>query len=144
MKIEILQENLNELIQSASRVVSGKGQLPVLNNVLLSAEKGQLRVTATNLETGINLWRGVKVIEDGKVTVPAKIFLEMVASLPKGVVKIETEAEKISVSCEGYKAKINGLRQKSFRKCRPWGKAKKSRKKAWWLKKTNLLKPWKE
>ncbi|MEK7622999.1 MAG: DNA polymerase III subunit beta [Patescibacteria group bacterium] len=140
MKIEILQENLNELIQSASRVVSGKGQLPVLNNVLLSAEKGQLRVTATNLETGINLWRGVKVIEDGKVTVPAKIFLEMVASLPKGVVKIETEAEKISVSCEGYKAKINGIAAEEFPEVPSLRQGKKEPEKGLMIKKDEFIK----
>lgn len=95
-------------------MVSSKTQLPVLGNILLATDHGKLRLGATNLETGMNLWLGGKVEEEGKITVPAKIFLELVGSLPKGTVKIETAEDKLKVVCGSYKAVVNGIAAEEF------------------------------
>ena len=114
MKISLLQENLARGVLMVGRVVASKAQLPVLSNILLETESGKLKVSATNLETGMNLWISSKIDKPGRITVPAKIFLELVSSLPKDTVVLETEGEKLKVSCGKFKASINGILAEEF------------------------------
>lgn len=109
MKIVCLQENLLKGINIVSRFVSFKNQLPVLGNIFLKAEKNQLKLSATNLETGINYWLGAKVEKEGEFTIPAKIFGEFISSLPKDKVDIEKKEKSLKIKCLSYSAEINGL-----------------------------------
>jgi len=75
MKVSCLQENLAKGLSVVGRAVASRSTLPVLANILLSTEDGQLRLSATNLELGITCWIGAKVEEPGETTVPAKTFI---------------------------------------------------------------------
>jgi len=114
MKIEVLQENLSYGVGAVSRMVTGKAQLVVLNNILLTNDKGKLKLSGTNLETGMNLWLGGKIEGKGKITVPAKVFLELVNSLPKETVELTMEGDKLKVKCGKYKAVVNGIGADEF------------------------------
>lgn len=114
MKVSLLQENLAKGMGLVSRVVANKAQLPVLSNVLLATDKGKLRLSATNLETGMNLWLGGKIEGEGKLTVPAKIFNEVISSLPQETVVLEKEGEGLKISCGRFKSKINGIAAEEF------------------------------
>ncbi|MBU1085193.1 DNA polymerase III subunit beta, partial [Patescibacteria group bacterium] len=74
MKVSLLQENLAKGVLMVERMVANKAQLPVLSNILLVTEMGKLKISATNLETGMNLWISSKVEKPGKITIPAKVF----------------------------------------------------------------------
>lgn len=89
MKLSLLQENLNIALSNVSRFVSSKTQLPILNNILFSTDNGRLKLTATNLEIGINYWIGAKIEKEGKFTIPSKEITEFVSYL---------SPEKIEVS----------------------------------------------
>ena len=82
MNVSVMQENLARGLQTVSRAVSSRATLPVLANVLLKTENSGLKLTATNLEIGINCWVQGKVTEEGEITVPAKLLTDLVASLP--------------------------------------------------------------
>ncbi len=84
MEISLLQENLNIALSHVSRFISAKSQLPILGNILLTTDNGRLKLSATNLEVGINYWLGAKIAKEGSVTVPAKEFAEFVSYLPPG------------------------------------------------------------
>ena len=114
MKVSLLQENLNKGVGIVSRMVAGKTQLPVLSNILLTTEKGKLKLSATNLETGMNLWLGGKIEKQGKITVPARVLGELVGSLPQDTVVLETEGEKIKINCGKFKSIINGIGADEF------------------------------
>lgn len=116
MKLTVLQENLNKGLGVAGRAVAARPQLPVLSHVLLSAEKGRLKISATNLETGINLWVGAKVETEGAVSVPAKIFAEFIASLPPEKVELTLEEGKLKVVSGRFEASFNGLDASEFPK----------------------------
>ena len=58
MKATILKDDLNKGLGWVGRVVATRGQLPVLANVLIEAEKDGLRLTATNLEVGLRVEAG--------------------------------------------------------------------------------------
>jgi DNA polymerase-3 subunit beta len=116
MKIQILQENLNKGLNTASRSISSKAQLPILANVLLKTDKNRLQILATNLETGIVLWLGAKVEREGEITIPAKILTEIVASLPPGKIDLTGEGSLLKIATEGYDATLNGIPAGEFPK----------------------------
>src|SRR5438132_2546991 len=88
VKVVCLQENLAHGLGIAGRGVSTRGSLPILGNVLLRTDSGRLRLTATNLEVGINCWVPAKVDDEGAITVPAKLFIDFVNSLPPGNIEL--------------------------------------------------------
>ena len=116
MKLQILQENLNHGLSTAFRTISTKAQLPVLANVLLRTDKNGLQISATNLETGINIKLGAKVEEEGEITIPAKILTEVIASLAAGKIDLESKENSLNISTNGYEASFNGIPATEFPK----------------------------
>jgi len=89
MKVSCLQENLAKGLSVVGRAVSPRSTLPVLGNVLLATDNGRLKLSATNLEVGINCWVGAKVEEEGATTIPARTFIDLVNALPPERVDME-------------------------------------------------------
>jgi len=114
MKVLALQENLNKGLSLVSRVVSSKAQLPVLNNVLLAADKGRLKLSATNLETGINYWLGAKIEKEGAISVPAKTLTEFISLLPPEKVQLEVKDSTLNIISGSYSANLVGLPASEF------------------------------
>jgi len=114
MKLTILQENLIKGLNIVGRSVATRPQLPILANILLSAEEGRLRMAATNLEMGVNFWAGAKIEKEGSFTVPARAFLEFVSSLPKEKVEVSLEEGQLVVKCGSYEASFNGIAATEF------------------------------
>lgn len=77
MQLTVFTDRLNKALLLVSRVVSSKSQLPILGNVLLTAEKGSLFLSTTNLETAINTKISAVVEKEGKITVPVKQLVEL-------------------------------------------------------------------
>ena len=114
MKLSILQENLAKGLSIVSHSVAAKAQLPVLGNILLTTDKGRLKLSATNLETGINYWVGAKIEKEGTLSIPAKFLTEFVSSLPSEKVELEVKENSLFISCGGYKANFVGLPSSEF------------------------------
>lgn len=106
MKILCLQENLKNALSTAERIIGKNLTLPILNNILLKAEKGRLQISSTNLEIGINYWIQCKIEKEGEITVLAKTLSSFVSNLPNKKIEIEGKDQILSIKCEGYKAKI--------------------------------------
>jgi DNA polymerase III subunit beta len=114
MKLSLTQENLSRALSSVGRVVSTRASLPVLSNVLLTTDGNRLRLSATNLEIGINYWIGSKVEQQGSVTVPARLVSEFVSSLPKGTVELQAREAVLTVKAPHFESKINGIAAEEF------------------------------
>ena len=116
MKVTCLQENLTRGLQIAGRGVSARTTLPILGNVLLRTEGGRLKVTATNLEVGINCWVAAKVEDDGSITVPAKLFTDFVNSLPPGPIELSlnVRTKTLHIKSGPFEANLKGLDAEEF------------------------------
>jgi len=117
MKVTILQENLHPKLSAVAKFASSKAALPVLENVLIQTDKGVLRLSATDLETGIRTTVpavGAKVEKEGGLTVPARLFVSLIGNLPPGKITLSAEKDILSVSAEGFTSKINGLASSEF------------------------------
>ena len=76
MKFSSLKENLKEGLYLVSHIAGKNQNLPILNNVMISAEEKNIKLISTNLEIGIvHTIRG-KVEEEGVYTVSAKVRSE--------------------------------------------------------------------
>ncbi len=116
MKISCLQENLHKGLQTVGRAVANKTTLPVLNNILIQTEGGRLKLTATNLEVGITNWIGCQVEEEGAITVPARLLLDFVSSLPNDriVMTLDERTRTLNLKCARYEANIKGISAEEF------------------------------
>src|SRR5262244_3382268 len=109
-KFDLLQELT--LIQG---VVERKTTIPILANVLVKAEGGELRIAATDLEIGLISVCISKTTVQGTVTLPAKRLYEIVRALPDKEIKFKRgEANWISVTCGSARFRIAGLPQEDF------------------------------
>ena len=106
MNVSVMQENLARGLGIVSRAVSSRATLPVLANVLLKTDNSGLKLTATNLEIGINCWVPGKVEAEGEITVPAKLLTDLVASLPNQRIDLQLSAKDrtLKVTCGGSRA----------------------------------------
>ncbi len=114
MKVTCTQENLSRALSIASQAVGTDTTLPVLANVLLQTENGRLKLSATDLETGISVLIGGKVEAEGTVTVPAKLLAEYVRSLSTENVKLESKENKLHLKAGSYTASLNGIDPDEF------------------------------
>ena len=116
MNISVMQENLARGLGIVSRAVSSRATLPVLANVLLKTEESGLKLTATNLEIGINCWVPGKVEAEGEITVPAKLLTDLVMSLPNQRIDLQLSAKDrtLKVTCGGSRSSIKGIDADEF------------------------------
>lgn len=114
MKIICTQENLRAGLTQVSRVVGSSQTLPVLNNVLLQTENGQLKISATNLEMGISTIIRCKIEQEGGVCLAAKVLLDLVNNLPNENITIEVGDVETLVATERYQTKIKHLSVEEF------------------------------
>jgi len=114
MKIEVLQEQLLVGLGIVSRAVATRAQLPVLSHILIEAKSEGLVLSATDLEIGIKVKVSAKVIEEGRVAVPAKMFGEFLSSLNPGKVELKLEKETLILSAPGYSGKFQTIGAEEF------------------------------
>jgi DNA polymerase-3 subunit beta len=116
MRVSCLQENLAKGLSVVGRAVATRSTLPVLSNVMLSTDNGRLKLSATDLEIGINCWIGAKVEEDGATTVPARSFIDLVNSLPSERIDMElvVRTQTLNLKCARYEANLKGIDAQEF------------------------------
>src|SRR5436853_3762066 len=109
-RFDLLQELT--LIQG---VVERKTTIPILANVLVRAEGGEIGIAATDLEIGLKSVCVSKTTVPGTMTLPAKRLYEIVRALPDKEIKFKRgEANWVTVTCGTSRFRIAGLPQDDF------------------------------
>jgi DNA polymerase-3 subunit beta len=114
MKIICTQENLKNGLATVGRIISSTNTLPILNNLLLKTQDGQLRISSTNLEIAITTQVRCKVEEDGEITVANKTLNELISNLPNKNISLETVNNELKIEAENYHTKIKTLPAEEF------------------------------
>ncbi len=115
MEIKCSKEDLYRGVQSVERIVSTRSTLPIIGNILLEAAKSRLRISANNLEIGMEVNVKATVESEGAVLVPAKIFSGIVSKLPETEISIKTtEKGQVRISYKQSSFNINGLSPDEF------------------------------
>ncbi len=98
MKFSAERESLLTALQSVIGVVERRQTMPILSNVLLSAQGSKLSITATDLEVELVATTAIKSGTDGRLTVPGRKLLDICRSLPEGVtLAFSQDGERLTV-----------------------------------------------
>lgn len=124
MKVTILKNDLCWGLSNISRVITGRGQLPVLSNVLIEATKGGLILSGTNLDLGMRVSLGGKIEDEGSLTVPAKTLTEFINSLSFESVEMTTLGDKLKLVSGKQQATMTGIPAPEFPIIPKMGKSK--------------------
>jgi DNA polymerase-3 subunit beta len=116
MKITFLSDNLQEKISFLNHAVSTRGQLPILSNFLLEVKNGKLTISATDLEIGISSTIPVNVEEEGKITIPAKNFSDLLSNIGSQKITLTLEGETLNLTGEKIKASFQTMPAEDFPK----------------------------
>lgn len=97
MKFSIVRSKFLEAIKSVQNIVAGKGSLPIIQNVLIEAKGGELRLTTTDLDISIRSTVKCEIEEEGKTTLPVKILANLMVKAPEGAVNVSVDSEELAV-----------------------------------------------
>ena len=115
MKISIRKSNLLQGINIVSKAVSNKTTHPILSCILVEAAGGVIKLTANDMEIGIESYVDGTVIEDGKVALEAKLFSDFIRKLPDSDITIESDKDsKTLIKCERLEFNIPGKSGEDF------------------------------
>jgi len=115
MKLSVSKEKLLAGLQTVQNVVSTRTTLPILSNVLLEAEDGQLRLTTTDLDVGMRGSIEATIEKPGAATLPARRLFTIVRELPSAEILLEIDSKSVaSIRCGPSYFKILGLPQEEF------------------------------
>jgi DNA polymerase III subunit beta len=116
VKIICKQQDLSRGLSAVSHAVSSRSTLPILSNILLTTDHGRLKLSATNLEIGINCWVDAQIEEEGTTTVPAKLLTDLVSSLPQDQVEMALveDTNTLNVKSLSSTANIKGMDASEF------------------------------
>jgi len=103
MDVEFLAENIENLIPLLIKTLPIHSPVPVLSSILIQADTKGFFLSATDLELGTRVSIPAKIEKEGSVAVPGKQFLEALATVRKGKVKIIQEGESIILTTQGNK-----------------------------------------
>ncbi len=115
MKLVCSKSNLLNGLQIVSKAVPSKTTMSILECILIDAAKGVIKLTANDMELGIETTIDGEIIDKGIIALDAKIFLDIVRKLPDNDITIETDAAyKITITCEKAKFNIIGKSGEDF------------------------------
>lgn len=116
MKVVILQKNLDKALTTVSRLIQANNSLPVLNNVLLVTSNGRLELQATNLELSISYKIGAKVEKKGSISVPARLFSDLIHSLKDEKIQLVQSKDNLDIHTSQLNSTVNGINASEFPK----------------------------
>ena len=114
MNFTITRENLVKGLSAVSASIPAKTSLPVLSNVLLEADDGELWLTGTDLDLTVRIKVPAEVKESGTITAPGKKLQELARELPEHPVTISATGHQLEVQCGWSHFKLNGLPKEEF------------------------------
>lgn len=97
MNIEIKKDTLFKTLSLIEKITSRNASLPILNCVLIDASKS-VSVSATNLEIGAVIDMAAKVVEKGKVAVPAGTLFRLIMNTNGEHIKIEEKNTSLIIT----------------------------------------------
>jgi len=116
MKVTFLSDNLQRKISFLNHAVSQRGQLPILSNFFLEAKNGKLIISATDLEIGISSSIAVNIQTEGKTTIPAKNFSDLLTNLGSQKITLTLEGETVTLKGEKINASFQTMPAEDFPK----------------------------
>ena len=115
MKIVCSKSNLVKGVSIVSKAVPSKTTMPILECILIDATMDIIKLTANDMELGIQTEIEGEIIDHGMIAIDARIFSEIVRKLPDNEIVIETDENlQMKITCEKAKFDISGKSGEDF------------------------------
>ena len=115
MKIICKKSNLVKGVSIVSKAVPSKTTMPILECILIDATTNIIKLTANDMELGIQTEIDGTIVERGMIAIDAKIFSGIVRKLPDNDVVIETDSNlQTKITCEKAKFDISAKSGEEF------------------------------
>ena len=115
MKLICSKSNLLQGVNIVSKAVPTRTTMPILECILIDASASEIKLTANDMELGIETKIEGEIVERGIIALDAKIFSEIVRKLPYSDVVLETDSSfKTTITCEKAKFNIVGKSGEDF------------------------------
>ena len=115
MKFTCSKSNLLTGVQIVSKAVPNKTTMSILECILVDATSDSIKLTANDMELGIETVIEGNIIEKGIIALDAKLFLEIVRKLPDNDITVESDTSyKTTITCEKAKFNIIGKPDDDF------------------------------
>ena len=115
MKIICNKSNLVKGVSIVSKAVPSKTTMPILECILIDATMDIIRLTANDMELGIQTEIEGEIVDRGMIAIDARIFSEIVRKLPDSDITIETDDRlQTVITCEKAKFDISGKPGEEF------------------------------
>ena len=115
MKIICNKSNLVKGVCIVSKAVPSKSTMPILECILIDATMDIIRLTANDMELGIQTEIEGEIVDRGMIAIDARIFSEIVRKLPDSDITIETDDRlQTVITCEKAKFDISGKPGEEF------------------------------
>ena len=108
------QENLLQGLSLVSHIAGKSANLPILANVLIKVEDGNLKLSTTNLEMAVSAIVRGRVDQAGEYTVPAKLLYDYVTLLSAGKVEFAVTEDGLQISADDKTTTIKGISASEF------------------------------
>ena len=115
MELTVKKTNLVKQLSFGQGVIERKTTIPVLSNVLIEAQEGEILLTLTDLELGIRTSCPAVVGKTGVTTVPARRLLDYVRLLPDAELAVKSlDNDSVSLVCGRSRTRIAGMSSENF------------------------------
>jgi DNA polymerase III subunit beta len=117
MRATIERSNLLKMLNHVHRVVERRNTIPILSNVLVRAEGGELQMKATDLDLEVFESAPAAVEQGGATTVPAHMLYDIVRKLPDGsevMLSLDSEAGSLRVNAGRSRFSLQTLPDTDF------------------------------
>ena len=108
MKFSCTRSELQTAVSIAAKATSAKSPIPALEGILIETTMNGIKLTGYDLKKGIYTCIDANVMEHGSVVLGARIFGDIVRSLPEGTVTVRTENNNVFINCENSDFSIIG------------------------------------
>ncbi len=115
MKLICSKANLVKGVSIVSKAVPSRTTMPILECILIDASANEIKLTANDMELGIETVIEGEIVERGIIALDAKFFSEIVRKLPDNDVVIESDDSfQTTITCEKAKFNIVGKSGEDF------------------------------
>lgn len=115
MKIVCEKSDLLNAVQVVSEAVPGNTTMSILQCILIKASGGIIKMTANDMELGIETILKGTIEQDGMIAIEAKMFHDVVRKLPDTMITITTDMNfNAFITCDKMKFSLNGKSGEDF------------------------------
>ena len=99
MKFFVDNYDLNAAISTATKALTAKSAVNILEGIYVDASEGKLHVKCSDLSLQIETEIPATIEEEGVIVFPGRIFADIIRKLPNDLVDISVEGTTAYIIC---------------------------------------------